>query len=109
MEKIETAVARLSVPSEHTWSVYAQAEADARAANQFGKHPHLLEFRLGHPCWRKITNPLLFASGSEEVIILDPHLYFPNHFCFEQTPASGLLLMWQQPHCLPPNETVEAA
>ena len=40
---------------------------------------------------------------------LNPNLYFPNRFRFEQTPNSGVLLMWQRPSCLLPAEVVEAA
>jgi hypothetical protein len=67
------------------------------------------KFREGHPCWRKITDPLLLSEDGEEMVILDPDLYFPNRFCFEQTPSSGVLLMWQKPSCLLPAETVENA
>ena len=108
-EKIEDVVAKLAVPVQHTWQVHAQAEADARAANLFAKYPHLSTFRFGHPCWRKLTDPLLFALPNEEMIILDPDLYFPNYFSFEKTLDEGLLLMWQKPHCMLPHETVVAA
>ena len=71
--------------------------------------PELRQFRHGHPCWRKITDPLLLSDDRDEMIVLDPDLYFPNRFRFEETPASGLLLMWQRPSCLLPDEVVEAA
>ena len=45
----------------------------------------------------------------DEMIVLDPDLYFPNRFRFEETPAKGVLLMWQRPSCLLPDEVVEAA
>jgi hypothetical protein len=40
---------------------------------------------------------------------LDPDLYFPNRFRFEETPKAGLLLMWQRPNCLFPPEVVKTA
>ena len=107
--RLEDAVGRLSVPGRHTWHVVAKAEVDAVAGSRFEKLPHLAAFRGGHPCWRKVTDPLLLADPGGEVIILDPDVYFPNRFTFEPTPAAGLYLMWQPPHCLLPPETVERA
>jgi hypothetical protein len=42
------------------------------------------------------------------MVLLDPDLYFPNRFCFEPTPETGVLLMWQRPCCLLPAETVRS-
>ena len=103
------AMEKLQVPSRHSWRVYAQAEADERALTLLAPYPHLAAFRFGHPCWRKITDPLLFAEPNEEMVILDPDLYFPNYFRFEETPANGLLLMYQPPSCLLPHEVVVQA
>jgi len=103
------AVARLEVPAGHVWSVHSQAEADERAEVIFAQHANLRQFRLGHPCWRKLTDPLLFSEPGEEMIILDPDLYFPNYFSFEPTPDQGLLLMWQPPSCLLPDSVVMTA
>lgn len=100
------AMHQLQLASRHTWRVCAQAEADERALTLLAPYPHLAAFRFGHPCWRKITDPLLFAAPGEEMVILDPDLYFPNDFRFEATPASGLLLMHQPPSCLLPHEVV---
>lgn len=100
------AVQALQVSPRHRFTVHAQAELDDLAAVQFAGLPNLQAFRLGHPCWRKITDPLLFARPGEELIILDPDLYFPNRFRFEPTPQQGILLMWQPPSCLLPDETV---
>jgi hypothetical protein len=100
---------KLAVPEPHAWRVYDQADADQRAAIQFAGLPNLQRFRMGHPCWRKITDPLLYAERNDEIIVLDPDLYFPNEFTFEPTPPSGLYLMWQPPSCLLPHETVERA
>lgn len=103
------AMQALEVPARHRWRVCAQVEADDLAQTALAAHPHVAAFRFGHPCWRKITDPLLFAPAGGEMVILDPDLYFPNRFRFEPTPASGLLLMHQPPSCLLPHEVVVRA
>lgn len=107
--QILAAVAGLANPRGHQWQVYEQAEADQRADTLLADYPHLRGFRHGHPCWRKLTDPLLFAEPGAEMIVLDPDLYFPNLFTFETTPERGLLLMWQPPSCLLPDEVVRRA
>jgi hypothetical protein len=108
-EEIGSALGKLSIQTRHSWSVYSQAQADERADQILARYPNLRQFRLGHPCWRKLTDPLLFARTGTEMIILDPDLYFPNYFSFEPTPAQGVLLMWQPPSCLLPDSVVQAA
>src|SRR5579872_554903 len=93
----------------HKASVYSASDLDEREEGHFSKLVHLRNFRRGHPCWRKITDPLLLANGTDEMILLDPDLYFPNRFNFEATPDRGVLLMWQRPSCLWPPEIVETA
>jgi hypothetical protein len=103
------ALAELAPPSQHTFSVASEEELADAEASIFANHPSLRAFRHGHPCWRKITDPLLLGAPGEELILLDPDLYFPNRFRFEPTPATGLLLMWQTPNCLLPPDVVRAA
>jgi hypothetical protein len=103
------AMGEIEVPARHAWRVHDKAEADERAEPLLRAYPNVATFRNGHPCWRKITDPPLFAAAAAEMVILDPDLYFPNHFRFEATPASGLLLMHQPPSCLLPPEVVIAA
>jgi hypothetical protein len=91
------------------WRVWSKRDADERAASFYAGFPLIRAFREGHPCWRKITDPPLFAGAGEEMIVLDPDLYFPNRFTFEPTPQTGLALMWQRPSCLLPHEVVMAA
>ena len=93
----------------HVWSIFSQAELGERENTRFAKLENLRNFRRGHPCWRKITDPLLLNSDGQEMILLDPDVYFPNRFRFEQTPETGLLLMWQKPCCLLPAEVVQIA
>lgn len=104
--KINEALTKLTLDARHSWQVFSQAEADIQAEIKFSSFPNLKQFRLGHPCWRKITDPLLFSEPNDEIIVLDPDLYFPNFFKFEITPATGIYLMWQPPSCLLPHETV---
>ncbi len=102
-------MATLPAPTGKSWGVCCEGDlADAEAA-RFRDLPNLRILRHGHPCWRKITDPLLLTHAGDEIILLDPDLYFPNPFTFESTPADGLLLMWQQPNCLYPREVVQRA
>ncbi len=103
------AVEPLAGPTEHRWEVFDEDDLADREAERFGAWPALRAFRHGHPCWRKITDPLLLGNPGEELVLLDPDLYFPNRFRFEETPPEGILLMWQQPNCLLPSEVVLAA
>ena len=108
-QAIIAAVTNLANPRNHPWQVFDKGDADERAEEQFQALDDLRAFRHGHPCWRKLTDPFLFSQAGEEVIILDPDLYFPNQFTFEPTPDRELLLMWQPPNCLYPPESVKAA
>jgi len=98
-EELSMAIASLNT-NGHRWEVYSEQDLTDREAELFTRHENLRTFRHGHPCWRKITDPLLLSEPDAELILLDPDLYFPNRFQFEQTPDSGLLLMWQRPNCL---------
>jgi hypothetical protein len=90
-------------------TIHAEAELRDLEQAKLGKFEHIRQFRRGHPCWRKITDPLLLSDDREEMIVLDPDLYFPNRFRFEPTPDGGVLLMWQRPSCLLPDEVVRKA
>lgn len=92
--------------SEAGVEIVIRAEADARAGTAFAGHPNIRRFREGHPCWLKVTDPWLLATPDEEVIVLDPDLFFPNPFRFEKAPETGILLMRQGPNCLYPPEAV---
>jgi hypothetical protein len=96
-------------PCQHRIRVLIEEDLADAEATVFSQHPNLRHFRHGHPCWRKITDPLLVTDPAQEIIILDPDLYFPNRFRFEPTPSQGLLLMWQKPNCLLPPEVVRQA
>lgn len=89
--------------------ILIKSECDALAEDLFAAYPHVRRFREGHPCWLKITDPLLVAERPEEdIVVLDPDLFFPNPFRFEPSPETGILLMRQGPNCLYPPEAVEA-
>ena len=93
----------------HVWSVLAEQDLEEQEAAVFAHYPGLRLLRKGHPCWRKITDPVLLSRSGEEMVLLDPDLYFPNRFRFEETLEEGLLLMWQKPNCLLPPAVVNAA
>jgi len=95
--------------NNHRWEVHSEDDLVARETELFARYGHLRAFRRGHPCWRKITDPLLLSEPDVELVLLDPDLYFPNRFQFEETPPSGLLLMWQRPNCLFPPPVVRTA
>ena len=107
--EITVAVSAMPEAAGKKWRVEDKADTDARAAEVFAGHANIAHFRNGHPCWRKITDPLLYGAAEDEAIILDPDLYFPNKFSFEPTPDNGLLLMRQGPNCLYPPEAVARA
>jgi hypothetical protein len=102
-------LAKLQPHTRHRWSVTAETELSDREADMFASYPNLRAFRRGHPCWRKVTDPMLLSEVDAELVLLDPDLYFPNVFRFEETPSTGLLLMWQKPNCLLPPAVVNAA
>jgi hypothetical protein len=102
-------LAALPEASRHTWQVFDAREAAERAGDRFARYPNLWSFQQGHPCWRKVTDPLLFAPPGREIVVVDPDVYFPSPFTFEPTPASGVLVMYQPPNCLGPAEVVRRA
>ncbi len=108
-ETLSNAIGSLRPESRHAWSVTTENDLADAEASRFAGLPNLRGFRQGHPCWRKITDPLLMAAHGEEIILLDPDVCFPNRFQFEETPATGLKFMWQRPTCLFPPEVVRRA
>jgi hypothetical protein len=107
-ESLSEAIASIDAKG-HRCDVCSENDLAPREEEIFARHDNLRAFRRGHPCWRKITDPLLLSDPGAEMILLDPDLYFPNRFKFEETPRSGLLLMWQHPNCLFPPEVVRTA
>jgi hypothetical protein len=107
-QELADAVARLDSHS-HQWTVHSEEDLAAREEELFLRYDNLRAFRHGHPCWRKITDPLLLSNPAAEMVILDPDLYFPNRFRFEETNNTGVQLMWQRPNCLLPPEVVKTA
>ncbi len=103
------AIEPLFAKTRHSLRVVDEVEARARADFYYADFPAIRRFREGHPCWRKITDPQMYAEWGEEVIILDPDVYFPNPFTFEPAPEFGIALMWQRPNCLLPEAVVRRA
>jgi hypothetical protein len=78
-------------------------------SNPMRKFGGLERLRNGHPCWRKLTDPMLLAREGDEVVVVDPDVYFPRRFSFEKVGDGTLRLMWQQPNCLLPFSVVHTA
>ncbi|MCP3730817.1 hypothetical protein M9978_10285 [Sphingomonas sp. MG17] len=95
--------------TEHRVRTIDEVEARARSEIYYADFPAIRRFREGHPCWRKVTDPQMYAKAGDDVIILDPDVYFPNPFAFEPAPDFGLALMYQVPNCLLPEEVVRRA
>ncbi len=106
---LRKAVEQIQPDSRHHCRVFAKEELADAEASRFTRLPNLRAFRHGHPCWRKITDPVLVGTPGDELVMLDPDLYFPNRFRFEPTPQNGVLLMWQRPNCLLPPHVVRRA
>jgi hypothetical protein len=79
------------------------------AGNSMRKYAGLDRLRKGHFCWRKLTDPMLLARDGDEVVIIDPDVYFPRRFDFETVGDGTLRLMWQKPNCLLPFSVVQKA
>lgn len=79
------------------------------AGNPMRKYAGLDRLRNGHFCWRKLTDPMLLARDGDEVVIIDPDVYFPRRFDFETVGDGTLRLMWQKPNCLLPFSAVQKA
>jgi hypothetical protein len=77
--------------------------------NPMRKYAGLEKLRKGHPCWRKLTDPMLLARDGDEVVIVDPDVYFTRRFSFEKVGDGTLRLMWQKPNCLLPFSVVQTA
>lgn len=95
--------------TRHSLRIVDEVEAGKHAAVYYKDFPAIRQFREGHPCWRKVTDPQMYSEWGQEVIILDPDVYFPNPFAFEEPPEFGIALMWQRPNCLLPEEVVRRA
>jgi hypothetical protein len=107
--QLKDVMEKIQPDKQHRWTVVSETELLDLEAKTFYGFENLRTFRTGHPCWRKVTDPLLLSEPGEEMVLLDPDVYFPNLFQFEKTPESGLLLMFQRPNCLLPPEVVRTA
>ena len=90
-------------------NVYWSDELWANPGNAMQRFPGIVRLREGHPCWRKLTDPMLVASDGDEVVVIDPDVYFLRPFDFEPVGDTSLRLMWQRANCLLPYSVVDAA
>lgn len=87
----------------------SEEEVADRIADRFPGLEGLRALHQGHPCWRKIIDPLALSDPEDEIIVTDPDLFFPNRFDFEPMPRDGVMMMRQGPNCLYPPAAVRAA
>jgi hypothetical protein len=73
------------------------------------RFPGLAKLRAGHHGWRKLTDPMLLARDGDEIVLVDPDVYFPRKFDFDAVGDGTLRLMWQKPNCLLPFSVVRKA
>jgi hypothetical protein len=90
-------------------NVHWSDELWATPGNAMQAFPGIVRLRDGHPCWRKLTDPMLLAGDGDEVVVIDPDVYFLRPFAFEPVGDASLRLMWQRANCLLPYSVVDAA
>lgn len=96
-------------PGQAEIAVIPEAEVAQAISDRFPGLAHLRALHDGHPCWRKVIDPLALSDPEDEVIVADPDLFFPNRFDFEPTPRDGVMMMRQGPNCLLPPAAVRTA
>lgn len=103
------ASAEYAIPKRAEIEVVAEGEVSDLLATRFPGKAGLRAMHEGHPCWRKIIDPLVMSDPGDEIIVADPDLFFPNRYAFEATPREGVMVMRQGPNCLFPPDAVRAA
>ena len=106
---IADAMANGALPGGSTIEVLHKEQVSDQLSSKFPGRAGLRALHDGHPCWRKIIDPLVLSEPGDEIIVADPDLIFPNRYAFEPTPATGILLMRQGPNCLFPPQAVRSA
>lgn len=106
VERLETGVADIAVPQGSTLGFLTKDDVSGEISARHPGRRGLWSLHNGHPCWRKIIDPLILSAEDEEVIVTDPDLFFPNRYSFEPTPATGVAMMRQGPNCLYPPDAV---
>lgn len=105
---LEREIQAITTPSRSRVEIIAKEEVSDRLRDRFASMNGLRQLHEGHPCWRKIIDPLVLSAPEDEIIVADPDLLFPNRFTFETTPQDGVMMMRQGPNCLFPPEAVWA-
>ena len=95
-------------PKRHAIEFRLVTETGIGSGDPLGKYPHVRSLQQGHPCWRKNVDPFL-VSDREEVVIIDPDVYFLRTFRFPISSEHAIRLMWQRPNCLHPPAAVDDA
>ncbi len=103
------ATSQYAVPGWAEIDVIDEQDVADCIATRFPGMEGLRALHTGHPCWRKVIDPLALSGPDEEIIVADPDLFFPNKFDFESTPHHGVMMMRQRPNCLLPTDAVRTA
>lgn len=105
---LEREMQAIPIPARSQVEIIAKDVVSDRLRERFPALEGLRQLHEGHPCWRKIIDPLVLSAPGDEIIVADPDLLFPNRFTFETTPRDGVMMMRQGPNCLFPPEAVRA-
>jgi hypothetical protein len=89
----ETEVQSIKLPEGSRIEVITKDLVSDLLAQRYPGKQGLRALHEGHPCWRKIIDPLVLSAPEDEIIVADPDLLFPNLYRFEQTPAEGVMMM----------------
>lgn len=106
----ETAIAEgladLAIPEHSRLEVIGKDMVQETLRDRFPGLVGLHQLHDGHPCWRKIIDPIALSGAQDEIIVTDPDLVFPNRYCFEPPMEDGVRMMWQRANCLLPPAAV---
>ncbi len=105
-EVFEREVLAINLPEHSRIEVISKEEVSFVLAQKYPNSLGLRKLHEGHPCWRKIIDPIVLSAPDDEIIVADPDLLFPNYFTFEKTLHNGVKMMRQGPNCLYPPEAV---
>jgi hypothetical protein len=107
--RLAEGVADITIPAGCSLDFLSKNDVSDQLSSRYPQYRGLFALHDGHPCWRKIIDPLILSEPDDEVIVTDPDLFFPNRYTFEPTPSAGVMMMRQGPNCLYPPDAVRQA
>lgn len=108
-QTLENGLRDVPVPDGSSLEIVGKDTVQERLYDLYPHMTGLHQLHEGHPCWRKIIDPIVLSSEQEDIIVADPDLVFPNYFAFEPMAQSGVRMMWQKANCLLPPAAVRQA